>query len=265
MLQARHLIDDGCCSWFPTIAESHHHVLFGCPRISRLWVEHGCGEMVSSDREEAGCEMVDRWSKLDQKIVEQGCYLAWKWNIWFERSYFIFENTYQPLTILSQRVCRQVEEYKEYNNRIYGQPCRAIHASLCRWSAPLLGSVKIDIDAYLGMDGWVSIAAVARNSLGKVLFASVRRQRIWWPPNVAECKAIMFAVRIARSHGLSDVIVESDALVISRLSKGFFFSDLDSILGDVLFLSKNFNSNLVISRDMGMLWPITLLELCLLM
>lgn len=64
------------------------------------------------------------------------------------------------------------------------------------------------------MNGWVSIAAVARDSLGKVLFVGVRRQRAWWLPDVAKCKAILFAVRLVKSHGLSDVIVESDALVV---------------------------------------------------
>lgn len=67
--------------------------------------------------------------------------------------------------------------------------------------------------------------------------------RACWPPDVGECKAILFVVRLAKSHGLLDVIIESDAqVVISRLSKAaLFFSDLDS-KGDVLSLNTSINS-----------------------
>lgn len=66
-----------------------------------------------------------------------------------------------------------------------------------------------------------------------------------WPPNVAECKAIMFAVRLAKSHGLLYVIIEYDVLAfIFKLSKAAFFfsSDLDSILGDVISFRSSFDS-----------------------
>ena len=241
-LWARHLLDDGSCPWCPGLVESQQHAIFGCERITRLWAEHGCGDLVGDEGEEEGCAMLERWSKLDKKMVQRGCYLAW--NIWFERNRFVFGESCCPLAVLSQRVCRQVDEFKEYHTRIYGLPSRSRSTSSCKWQAPPSSTIKINTDAYLGVDGWVSVAAVARNSAGEVLFASVRKQKARWSADIAKCKAILLAVRCARSHGISDVIVESDALVaVTRLTKGsLFLSDLDSVLGDVIFLSKSLNS-----------------------
>ena len=179
---------------------------------------------------------------LDKKVVQRDSYLAW--NILAERNRFVFENITQPLVVVSQRVGRQVEEHNEYTTRIYGRLGRAAPVSATRWCVPPQNVVKINADAHLSSDGWVGMGVVARNSTGKVVFAGVRKQRACWPPDVAECKAILFAVHLARSHGVLDVIIESDAkVVIFRLSKAaLFFFDLDSILGDVISLSMCFNS-----------------------
>lgn len=67
---------------------------------------------------------------------------------------------------------------------------------------------------------------------------------MWWPPDVAKCKAILMAVRWGQNHGLEDVIVESDSqVIISRLTvASMFLWDLDSILGDVIEYYSSFNS-----------------------
>lgn len=65
-----------------------------------------------------------------------------------------------------------------------------------------------------------------------------------WPPEVAEWKALLFAARLAHNHHHSRVIFETVCQnLVSRLSRGaIYFSDLDSILEDVLFISRNFVS-----------------------
>ncbi|XP_057246871.1 uncharacterized protein LOC130589579 [Beta vulgaris subsp. vulgaris] len=241
-LMARHLLEEGGCSWCPSELETSHHAIFACARIRRLWVDHGCEAMVGDGRVEGGCEMLERWKSLDKKIVQKGCFLAW--NIWAERNRFVFENICQPLPIISQRVCRQVDDHNEYTTRIYGQPACVRPVSSSHWCAPPEGVIKLNTDAHIEANGWVSVATVARNTCGQVLFAAVRRQRAYWPPDIAECKAILFAVRMAKARGLPNVMVESDALVvISRLSKAaLFYFDLDAIMGDVFSLSVCFNA-----------------------
>lgn len=130
--------------------------------------------MVSQGDEENHCETMERWLELNKNIVHRGCYMAW--NMWAERNRFVFENSIQPLAVVSQRVGRQVEEFKEYTTRIHGKPGPIIPTSASRCCASPLGTVKINANAHLGVDGWVGTRVVACDSLGNVISAGVRRQ-----------------------------------------------------------------------------------------
>lgn len=72
----------------------------------------------------------------------------------------------------------------------------------------------------------------------------VRRTRAWWPPVVVEAKTIHMDVGWAKKQGFKDLVIESDAQVlISRLSRtSIYFSNLDVILGDIIFICSSFHS-----------------------
>lgn len=76
------------------------------------------------------------------------------------------------------------------------------------------------------------------------MFAASRRVWAAWPVEIAKGKALFMALRLDGRFALQDVILESDSnMIISRLSRAMiYFSDLDSILEDVLLLSSRFNS-----------------------
>ena len=241
-LKRRHIIDEALCPRCADEEETWQHVLFCCPRIRRIWDDYGCKEMARDIEQEEFCDTLVRWEALDKKMVQKGCFLAW--NVWAERNGWVFENKSQPLAIIAQRAGRQSDEFALYSTRIYGGTPQARAASPSIWRAPHPVVIKINADASVGNDGWIGLGVVARGSDGRVCFSAVRRQRTWWPPEIAECKAIHLAVRLARDHGLRDVLVESDSQVVTtKLSKVvLFYSDLDFILGDVLALSSEFNS-----------------------
>lgn len=75
------------------------------------------------------------------------------------------------------RMQQLVEDYDKYNVGIYGKhsPCNT--KSPKTWLAPPNGCIKVNCDASLATDGWIGIGVVARNHLGKVLFASSRRMK----------------------------------------------------------------------------------------
>lgn len=79
---------------------------------------------------------------------------------------------------------------------------------------------------------------------GTILWAVTRRVKAFWPPEVAEAKAIMFALKTGRKFGVQDIILESDCkLVIDRLSKSAISSmELDTVLGDILYFCTFFRS-----------------------
>lgn len=175
------------------------------------------------------------------KMVRKGCYLAW--NLWYERNKFVFDGVATPIVIVAQRIHRQLEEFNAYSCNIYSRPRTCIVASSNIWNAPALGVVKINSDASLSEEGWVGMGAIARDSTGSVIFSAVKRVKAWWPPEIAEAKAILLAVSWARRQGLKKVVFESDAqILISRLSRAaIYLSDLDAILSDILFLVKDFD------------------------
>ncbi|XP_048501321.2 uncharacterized protein LOC104893963 [Beta vulgaris subsp. vulgaris] len=103
--------------------------------------------------------------------------------------------------------------------------------------------MKLNTDASVGEEGWIDLGVVACDSAGRVAFSAARRVRAFWPPEVAECKAIHMAVRLAKAQGLANVIIESDSQVVTtRLTTAaLYFSDLDTILGDILEICNGFN------------------------
>lgn len=61
-----------------------------------------------------------------------------------------------------------------------------------------------------------------------MIFAATKRTCAYWPPEVAEAKAIA-VVELGRKYGLKEVIL------INRISKGAtWLPDLDFVLGDIL-------------------------------
>ena len=260
-LKARHIIEVAPCPWCPDEDEMVQHALFGCERIRRLWVDCGCSEMIGGHSEMDVLEMVSKWGELDAKLVQCGCFLAW--NIWFERNTFVFDNKCVPLEVLAQRVFRQVDEHNLYTQRIYVGSKRMGVPSADKWQAPVGGFVKINTYASLSEKGQVGLGVVARDNGGRVLFATVRRHRAWWPPDVAEAKAIHLAMVWAKKQGLKEVIIESDAqVIVSRLSKNaiYYFSDLDAILRDIISLFVQIFMLLVslMSKGVGIMLSITL-------
>lgn len=142
-----------------------------------------------------------------------------------------------------QRVQRQVDDFNTYSQRIYAGSTSRSSPSPNKWVAPPAGLVKINTDASLADEGVVGLGAVARDMKGRVLFSVVRRTRAWWPSEIAEAKAVHMAILWAKKQGLRSVIIESDAqVIVSRLARAsIFFSDLDSILGDILSLCSFFH------------------------
>lgn len=156
----------------------------------------------------------------------------------------IFENKDPVPGALAIRVARLVEDFGKYSSKIYGNACVQNNKSSKKWIAPPEGIIKINTDASLGNDGWIGLGVIARNYKGEVLFCATIRVRAFWPPEVAECKALIMALRLGRRYGCANVIIESDCkLLVDRLSKEVIYcTDLDSILEDVLFRSGFFKS-----------------------
>ena len=91
----------------------------------------------------------------------------------------------------------------------------AIHSGLQllkpvqRWKKPPKDSIKINVDVAF-MDGNYSIAVVARDWRGEVVFACAKRVYSNLPLQ-AEAEAIKWALSLAKSIEAAAMIVESDS------------------------------------------------------
>ncbi|XP_048493870.2 uncharacterized protein LOC125494347 [Beta vulgaris subsp. vulgaris] len=227
----------------------------------KLWEVLDCHMLLQGVEDEGMCDTLVRWSEMDAKVVQKGCYILW--NVWGERNKKVFENTSHPVPVVCQRIMRQVDDFNCYAVKIYGGLRSITTPSPGRWHAPPAGVIKLNTDASLAYEGWVGLSVIARDLEGKVCFAATRCVRAYWPPEVAECKAIYMATRLAKAHGYDDVIFESDSVVATkRLTKAaIFFSDLDAILETFFLCVMHFLLfPFLMLEGMGIVWPITLLE-----
>lgn len=167
------------------------------------------------------CNMVMRWKGAAGGIKQRAAFLAWV--VWTERNLKVFEDKTTPNTILLARVDRLVLEHDKYSKRIYTRSLPRRRPSSSSWITPPVGVVKLNVDASLATEGWIGMGVVARNHEGRVLVAATRRVRAWWPVEVAEGRALVMALKLARQYGYTDVIMESDCeVLINRLSESCY-------------------------------------------
>ncbi|XP_010667861.1 uncharacterized protein LOC104884854 [Beta vulgaris subsp. vulgaris] len=241
LLKYRHMIDTNSCPWCGE-EETASHALFLCSRVKELWEEVSVPQALENVALKPIMEVVASWAKIEKKLQRKVVNLAWC--IWTERNEKVFNNTTTANSIILGRVHRLVQEHEQYATKIYGGIRGGVQESAKSWKAPARGVIKVNCDASLACEGWVGLGVVARDSDGQVLFAAVRRVRAHWPVEIAEGKALLMAIRMAKRFGYDHVVFESDSqILISRLSKAMvYFSDLDTVLEDILLSSSYFSS-----------------------
>ncbi|KAL2930886.1 Sliding-clamp-loader gp44 subunit, partial [Bienertia sinuspersici] len=204
-----------------------------CQHVKELWEDSGCISLLTNMSGDM-CELIENWKKADPKLKQKAAFLAWI--IWSERNAKVFNRKVTPHAILVARLKRMVEEFGEHNNKIYGAAIVRGPQSSNKLRAPPAGVVKLNADASLATDGWVG--------LGWWLGVMTGVVRAWWPPQIAEGRAILIVVKLARKYGLTNVILECDCQhLIHRLAKAAtYLSDFDSVLDVILNMSRDFNS-----------------------
>lgn len=80
--------------------------------------------------------------------------------------------------------------------------------------------VKLNLNASLATEGWVGMGVVACNEKGDALFAATHRVHAWWPPEIADSKALLLAIRLAKRYGYGNVILDlGSQVLVNRLPK----------------------------------------------
>ncbi|XP_021732105.1 uncharacterized protein LOC110698909 [Chenopodium quinoa] len=242
LLKHRHLAENDWCPWCENESKTWQHTFFDCKRIQGLWNRLGCEEMKKEAANLTPCDLIESWGNLPKDIKVRGIYLMW--GIWQERNMKIFQGKDGSTDLLEARVLRWAEESKSLEEKLnkVGMPIPCLSSR--SWLPPPHDFVKINTDASITNEGWVGLGVVARNDEGSVLFAASRRIRAWWSVEIAEAKAIVWALSLGVKFGITNAIIESDCqVIVTRLSKEMVHNtDLDMVLGDAMMQGARYSS-----------------------
>ncbi|XP_074306231.1 uncharacterized protein LOC141641472 [Silene latifolia] len=112
------------------------------------------------------------------------------------------------------------------------------------WKTDMNGYVKVNVDAGVKEEEWVSTGVVCRDAKGEVLWGMTMVRNSEWDPRFAEAAAVYDGLHEARVRGHQDVVVECDflqvveALQAQRNGRSSFLLFIEYILS----LSNSFHS-----------------------
>ncbi|XP_074274036.1 uncharacterized protein LOC141597469 [Silene latifolia] len=157
--------------------------------------------------------------------VERGRFLAILWAIWSIRNARIFEEERPNPDVITLGLVRMVSDY---------QSCLDV-SEMCEsrrhgdalgdsgWKRPVSGVIKINSDAAVLNDDEIGLGVVGRDSEGMVVFIASRRCYARWTVEVAEAKAMLFGLEVARRLNVTCISLESDALNVVQAVRNSSF------------------------------------------
>ncbi|XP_074302520.1 uncharacterized protein LOC141634127 [Silene latifolia] len=121
------------------------------------------------------------------------------------------------------------------------------------WTPPENGVIKINSDAAIIGDAEVGLGVVGRDSNGEMVLVASKRCRAGWSVKMAEAKAVLFGMEIAKRLELSSIIVETDALNVIHVVKknGIGRSMFDLCIKDVCELANSLDCRGVVHVKRG--------------
>ena len=126
--------------------------------------------------------------------------------VWKIRNQVLFEGVSPNLDGTLLKISSSVAEFRKVLDILLGSSRNRIHST---WSNPGGDTIKINLDAACNSES-SSIAAVARNWRGDVVFACSKRVNTTLPLQ-AEAEAIIWALNLAANLGFVSISIESDS------------------------------------------------------
>lgn len=222
--------------------ETGLHVLHQCGLARSIWelsslasvTPDGCGRLV----EWWGCYL----KKLEDEDVT--VFLTLCWAIWGARCLLVMEGECgTPESILAYGL-KMAKNAKETVADRGGGATQRVNGDPTSWVHPKLGWYKINVDAgFLGE--WGSrLGLVCRAASGEVVGFATVQQEAHWEVQVAEAKAVLAGVQWGLQLGVSNLVLESDCLVVVQALRNGVVgsSEFFLIIEDIIALSSSFNS-----------------------
>ncbi|XP_074289360.1 uncharacterized protein LOC141614514 [Silene latifolia] len=244
-LFSRHCCMSPSCN-FCEEEECSNHALFQCEWAKRVWEDYGYGDIIEATGELFCRERVE-WILTNLEEEGKWRFLAVAWAIWTIRNQRIFEETPPPPELVLTGFVKMVTDYRLYATRVLSFTRNDNGAGGNSWSAPDVGRVKINTDAYLTGSGEVGLGVVARDANGRVLWTGSKRVRAGWDVAIAEAQAAIFGLEVAQARNETSIILESDALNLVNAIRTKLLTRTPLGLGvdDICYLLSSFPSYVV--------------------
>ncbi|KAL2939063.1 hypothetical protein RDABS01_022512 [Bienertia sinuspersici] len=180
-LHARHIVSSSACQVCNSPVESIAHCIFYCKYAKENWNQSQFGELIEEVRMRSLLEIMYALSK---RLKGQAL----------------------PLFVsfmLSAWICRNKCMYEQV------QP-----------KAVEVARVKVNVDAYVGNDGVIGSGDVFQDHHGRIQAATVHRVAAEWRVDMAEARAALFGLQMARRLGYRKIILEGDCHYVAREEVG---------------------------------------------
>lgn len=227
--------------------------LCGCPAKTGLRALYGCAFAQSIWEASAmevtmpsGCTLVaDWWGSCFKTMdaVERAKILTFCWAIWGARCKSIEGEVWSSKSVVdyANSTFNQVMGLGEEKQMRGVQGDSNLNA---KWRPPVEGGFKINVDASIFGGSRSGLGVVCRNELGEVVGRGAIQSTTRWEPMVAEAKAMVECLMLAREVGVDRVECEGDCLAMiqamssKKTGQNKFFLAID----DIRMLTSSFSS-----------------------
>ncbi|KAB2605937.1 S ribonuclease [Pyrus ussuriensis x Pyrus communis] len=229
-LMRRKVITNDACQFCQGESETVEHVFLSFPRSASIWFASPL--CLRTDRQLHGgfrIWLVEVAGLLARQSFDLALILIW--GIWKERNSFLWNGRALNQVEIVCKSQAWLQEFRKWHDSKKGSSRTTTH----KWEKPTVGWVKCNFDGAwddLGQRGGVGV--VVRDEKGDFVAATALQFRGISSAILAEIMAARAAVLFARNMGVSQMVVQEDAMMVINALQNDKVALCNGMFGNVL-------------------------------
>ncbi|XP_042974745.1 uncharacterized protein LOC122306382 [Carya illinoinensis] len=219
-LMRRHIVTESYCPVCKLECETTEHALWSCEAARDVWSQ--CRKKIQ--KLSLNCvSFKETWGLLSQQLqgeelMEVAVICR---SLWTRRNGFIHGKGFMHPNQVLSKALDEIEAYKSSQDHQSSCPASHGEGSASVWIQPLAGYYKLNWDVAINTArGLVGIGAILRDHMGRSIGTLQARRELNLNPFSGEAYALMMSVVFCKDIGVSNLVVEGDAIQVIRLLSG---------------------------------------------